>query len=198
MANALLQPGTPQGSPLSPVLFILFAIVTSLYRRLSSISGLATIGFADDTNLLAFGKDTTTCCGILEHAYRVCDEWAKERGMRFGPEKSELIHFTRTRLLRTEGVRILEEGRATLAPVEPARFLGVWLDRKFSFKYHVKRVRVKLETQSRALTRLSSKTWGVRVSKSRDIYTKSIRSVMEYGASAWHSLLRHVDLTPPA
>ncbi|EAQ89411.1 hypothetical protein CHGG_06030 [Chaetomium globosum CBS 148.51] len=48
--------GVPQGSPLSPVLFILY--IASLYKQLKDEHPhLAIVGFADDTNLLAFGRN---------------------------------------------------------------------------------------------------------------------------------------------
>jgi len=47
--------------------------------------------------------------------------------MSFAPQKSELIHFTRARALLHRGVRL---GELAVEPVESARFLGVWLDRK--------------------------------------------------------------------
>ena len=47
--------GVPQGSPLSLVLFILY--IASLYHALKEAHPLISlVGFADDTNLLAFGK----------------------------------------------------------------------------------------------------------------------------------------------
>lgn len=182
--TALTQ-GTPQGSPLSPVLFILFMV--PLYRALEARAGLITVGYADDTNLLAFAKDTPTCCRTLESAYQICETWATERGMQFEPAKSELLHFTRSRRPRSEVVRILGEGQPGLAPVESARFLGVWLDRKLSFKEHRGRIKAKMKTQKLALTRLAAKTYGVRIARAREIYTKVIRSVLSYGATAWHT-----------
>ena len=48
--------GVPQGSPLSPVLFILY--IASLYKALKQEYPLVSIvGFADNTNLLAFRKN---------------------------------------------------------------------------------------------------------------------------------------------
>lgn len=38
-----------------------------------------------------------------------------------------------------------------------------------------------------ALTRLAAKTHGVRVARARELYTKVIRSVLSYGATAWHT-----------
>ena len=83
------------------------------------------MGFADDTNLLAYARDTKTACETLERGYKVCKEWVKERGMEFNPSKSELIYFTRIRRMRTDILNILEKGNPGLVPVESARFLSV-------------------------------------------------------------------------
>ena len=59
--------GVPQGSPLSPVLFILY--IASLYKALKEDYPLVSIvGFADDTNLLAFGRNSIANTSQLEKA----------------------------------------------------------------------------------------------------------------------------------
>jgi len=83
------------------------------------------VGFADDTNLLAYVRDTKTAYETLERGYKVCKEWAKERGIKFNPSKSELIYFTRIRRIRTDILNILGEGNLGLVLVKSARFLGV-------------------------------------------------------------------------
>lgn len=61
----------PQGSPLSPVLFILY--IASLYEALKKDHPLLSIvGFADDTNLLAFGKSGQANARQLEKAWKTC------------------------------------------------------------------------------------------------------------------------------
>jgi hypothetical protein len=70
--------------------------------------------------------------------------------------------------------------------VESARFLGVWLDRKLSWKAYQQAVEKKLKTQDFALSRIAAKTWGPSLSRAREVYIKCIRSAIAYGASSFH------------
>ena len=178
--------GTPQGSPLSPLLFILY--ISTLYDRLRGEAGVVTIGYADDTNLLSVGKTTGHTVTQLRRAWATCEEWADEYGMQFEPAKSELMHFTRAHAADSTRLRI---GSATVQPVQSARFLGIWLDRKLRWKEHTRRVKAKIERQNRALYGIAASTWGCSQNRAREIYTKVIRSVIAYGAAVVHSV------TPP-
>ena len=86
----------PQGSPLSPILFILY--IATLYKALKRDHPIISIvGFADNTNLLAFGRNAKACTGQLERAWKTCLQWATTRGIAFAAEKSKLIHFNKNR-----------------------------------------------------------------------------------------------------
>jgi hypothetical protein len=61
--------------------------------ELEKLKGILTIGFADDTNVLALGRDTQSCCTSIEKAWKICKTWADSRGMSFNPAKSELLHY---------------------------------------------------------------------------------------------------------
>ena len=50
-----IQAGVPQGSPLSPILFLFY--IASLYEALEKYRNLIIIGFTDDTNLLVASRD---------------------------------------------------------------------------------------------------------------------------------------------
>ncbi|EAQ86126.1 hypothetical protein CHGG_07379 [Chaetomium globosum CBS 148.51] len=147
-------------------------------------------GFADDTNLLVFGRNPEANVRQLEAAWGTCIRWADSRGMKFAPEKSELIHFNKGRRQWSNQLELTSPGRGTSPdrPKESARFLGVWLDRKLNWKAHLAAVERKLRTQSYALSRLAASTWGLGLAKAREVYTKCIRSALAYGAPSFHIL----------
>src|SRR5208282_148694 len=103
--------------------------------------------------------------------------------MVFEPSKSELIHFTRAYHTPTREVYL---GPTPIKPVDSARFLGVWIDRKLNWKAYLRKTKEKFATQSFALTRLAGSTWGCSLLRAREIYTKVIRSALAYGASSFH------------
>jgi len=179
----------PQGSPLSPILFLLY--IASLYNILKEKHPhISLAGFADDTNLLAFGKNGDINVSQLQEAWLTCLKWAETRGMAFAAEKCELIPFNKGRRQWQNAVKLstpgTDQGHTSIKPTGSARFLGVWLDRKLSWKAHKTAVEKKLKTQDFALSRIAAKTWGPGLVRAREVYTKCIRSAIAYGAASFH------------
>ena len=110
--------------------------------------------------------------------------------MAFAAQKCELIHFNKGRRQWEAPVALAlpgGEGTTEIKPVGSARFLGVWLDRKLSWKAHCGAVEKKLKTQAFALSRIAAKTWGPGLARAREVYSKCIRSAIAYGASSFHT-----------
>ena len=91
-----IQAGLPQGSPLSPILFLLYNEELLQIANRPSL-GVHSVGFIDDINLLAYSKSTEQNCATLSQVHDRCLEWAQRHGMAFAPQKYELIHFTTAR-----------------------------------------------------------------------------------------------------
>jgi hypothetical protein len=84
--------GIPQGSTLSPTLFLFFA--STLLPQLNAGATTA-IGFVNDTYILTFSRSTKASCRVLERANEKCMAWTRTHGATFAPEKYQLMHFTR-------------------------------------------------------------------------------------------------------
>ena len=107
--------GVPQGSPLSPILFLFY--ISELHETVHSPStGVSALGFADDTNLLAFGHSLKSNLLKLKNTHLKCLSWAARHGIVFSPEKYKILHFSRR---RSDNLQLkLRLGNVILRPKE--------------------------------------------------------------------------------
>src|SRR5947209_15083142 len=88
------ETGIPQGSTLSPALFIFF--ISDLLRQFQEVKeNMLGFGFVDDTTLVTWGNSAESNCRRLEAAHDKCIAWAKRFGAKFAPAKYQVIHFTK-------------------------------------------------------------------------------------------------------
>ena len=178
-----LRAGVPQGSPLSPILFLFYNATLLEALNLPEIP-LTPIGFADDVNLLTYGPSTPINCQNLQLGHAKCLDWARTHGMRFAPAKYTLTHFTRRRGFDLYTPIVLPD--LTVQPEPSVKVLGLILDTRLRWKAQEKAIKRKLQTQILALQRTTASTWGATMLKARQVYQAVIRPVIAYGAPAWH------------
>jgi len=93
-----VETGVPQGSPVSPVLFVLY--LSGLFGQVEDKeeeSGSEGISFVDDVAWVAEGKDVGECTQRLERCAAETTIWAKKNSCQYDIEKMEAMLFTRRR-----------------------------------------------------------------------------------------------------
>ena len=93
--------GIPQGSPLSPILFLFYN--APLLEELETVGSVSAAGFVDDVAILVEGKTCEENSTVLYDLHeKICKPWARRDGSKFAPEKYQLSHFTQKRIADLE------------------------------------------------------------------------------------------------
>jgi len=185
--------GIPQGSPISPILFLFFN--ASLIEKCEALGiKIGVLDFVDDINILAYGRSTEETCKTLSKAHDACTEWARTHGATFAPEKYELTHFTRKPKKFDMTASIHIESSA-IKPKPDVRVLEVQLDTKLRWDAHLRQIEAGHATRMLALSRLEASTWGATFVKARQVYSAVVRSGMTFEASTWHQRGKEGELS---
>ena len=123
----------PQGSPLSPILFILY--VSDIPQHPNSLLNLSQ--FADD---IAIWAQAPGICSInlrfqkyLNQILTWCDRWR----IKLNPEKTHLINFSQRKVIKDSSITIYGH---PLKVTDSVKFLGVYIDKHLNMKQHIEHI----------------------------------------------------------
>ncbi|EGU71877.1 hypothetical protein FOXB_17615, partial [Fusarium oxysporum f. sp. conglutinans Fo5176] len=92
-SSSPLECGLPQGSPVSPILFLLY---TEPIYRLGNPQGR--FGYADDTAIQSIGDTIDETTAMASGAIDDMVRWGATNGVSFDSKKTEVMHFSRSKL----------------------------------------------------------------------------------------------------
>lgn len=169
-----INTGIPQGSPISPILFLIYI------RDLFTTTSTSVLSYIDDIALIAsspsFKKNTT----ILEREAAKLYALGAASAVEFDLDKTDLIHFSPSAKSKLK----LPNGDL-VAPKQLVRWLGVWFDSKLTYKQHVQIRVAQAKSAFHRMARLANTERGLSPLAMRQLYMACVTSIADYGSVIW-------------
>ena len=173
-----IEYGTPQGSCLGPLIFLIFVNDMSLH-----VSDGDIIQFADDTTLIFGHRNKNYLKFCIEHELATLQDWFYANKLTLNVEKSVYLLFERNNSKCDLNISVC--GKA-LPRCTCAKFLGTWIDDALNWNAQVKKLKAKLKSglgmMRRANKYLSPKA-------KRTLYYGQVHSNLSYGISVWGTMI---------
>ena len=169
-----VQYGTPQGSCLGPLIFLIFT--NDLHRHLHHCSSIL---FADDTTLYKTHRNLVYLRWCLEDEMSTISKWFSTNKLTLNIDKTVCVLFQKNN--KTEKVE-LQVNDATILSQPNTKFLGMWLDQHLNWNKHIDILLLKI-TRNQNMLKLSRNF--LPKDTKRLIYHSHIGSHIQYGLLLW-------------
>ncbi|KAF5637881.1 hypothetical protein F52700_4584 [Fusarium sp. NRRL 52700] len=180
--------GIPQGSPLSPILFLFFSmpIVGAASEYTSNRVKIYPFAYVDDTYLLAVSNSYADNCQALKECHDKIMEWADSVGVSFSPHKYHVMHFSPPRAPVIPSKLMPKiPGLEGKEPELFMKILGVEVDNKLRWEKHASTLRSKAEAKMQDISRITKATAGIDMISLRQLYITTVRPILSHGCGAW-------------
>jgi len=169
-----LKAGTPQGSVLSPLLYLIYVNDVPIDPATSKCDGGQ---FADDISLWTLAKSTNVTRLRLQRALRDLELWCSRWRIKLNVAKTQLARFPKRRQEKLE----LKLFGQTISVKDELTLLGVVFDQRLTFGRHCRLKAKEATRRVGLLRRVSGQGWGAGKRVLLNLYKQYVRPVLEYG-----------------
>ena len=185
-----LNQGLPQGSAISPLLFIIFVNDITLDLNAKTMASL----FADDTaTWVQDGKIKETTKTLLQDEIDTILKWARTWKMAVNTDKTKLMVMSSSTADCAWKPKLEGNGHS-IDPVQDYRFLGVEVDQQLRFAKHLETIICKEKKRINIMKCMAGKDWGSSMEDQRKVYLQYVRTVLEYASEGWSSWLAPTNM----
>lgn len=174
-----LENGTPQGSVISPFLFLIMINDIDMPENNTKLSLYAddSATWKTESNLEVLKQDIQK---YLDKIIKFFNDW----GFKISVDKTVAILFTKRRNIQLDEVKLYVNGKAINVQTT-VKFLGVIFDHHMSWKPHIDYVADRCNKRLNLMRVMAGTRWGAGKSVLLTVYKALIRSVMDYACIAY-------------
>lgn len=170
-----IRAGVPQGSVLGPILYTLYT------ADIPSSPDTVMATFADDTAILASHQDPVLASQLLQSELDDVSDWLQTWRVKVNENKSAHVTFT-TRPGTCPPVSL---NNVLLPQVDEVKYLGMYLDRRLTWRSHVWNKRLCLNLKFQNLSWLLNKKSKLSTRNKLLVYKVILKPVWTYGIQIW-------------
>ena len=168
--------GVPQGSVLSPTLFLI--MINDLFADVDSSFKYSI--YADDVAFWFTHGDLTFAHNYIQTILIEVNNWCDKWGLTLSPTKTVSLIFNPFRF--HPKVNPLKLNGKEISNVKHFKYLGITIDSKLSFKEHFEDITARSVRRLNIMQCISGKDWGADRCTLLRLYTAILRPILDYNA----------------
>ncbi|GFV92990.1 RNA-directed DNA polymerase from mobile element jockey [Trichonephila clavipes] len=173
--------GVPQGSVLSPLLFLIF--MNTIHHHIHPDTNIAC--YADDIAVWHSHNDITESEKALNTTLKGIAEWTENLKLTINADKTNYCIFSTDRRHRSSFNANIKIQNSQIKNVDLPTYLGVTLDPELRFSKHIEHTTNKALGKLNILRKLCGTSWGSRPQTLKSTFCTVIRPVLEYATPIW-------------